>query len=129
MLEAKSGTSAGLQVTPASGWRSGLGHMLRGEGARWWRARRWRIHAPLRTAVINGFPGLGLLIWIVPVLASEEDGLRPVPLGARGRPGRVSIGPRRCGRCSLGRLQRPFIPRKHLERSELHIHGYALGSG
>ena len=64
--------SVELQVVPARGWRSGLGHMLRWEGARWWRTRQWWIHTLLWTGVINGFPGLGFLLWIVVLL--DEDG-------------------------------------------------------
>ena len=32
-----------LHAVPARGWRSGLGHMLRWEGARWWHTRQWWI--------------------------------------------------------------------------------------
>ena len=65
--------SVGLKVVPARGWRSGLGHLLRWEGARWWRTRQWWIHTLLWTTVINGFPGLGFLFWIIPLLPNEGD--------------------------------------------------------
>ena len=48
----------GLHAVPARGWRSGLGHMLRWEGARWWHTRQWWIQILLWTGVINGYPGL-----------------------------------------------------------------------
>ncbi len=47
-----------LHVIPGHGWRSGLGHMLRWEGARWWHTRQWWIHTLLWTGVINGYPAL-----------------------------------------------------------------------
>lgn len=47
-----------LHVVPARGWRSGLGHMLRWEGARWWHTRQWWIQMLLWTSVINGYPSL-----------------------------------------------------------------------
>ena len=74
-------TSVGLQVMPARGWRSGLGHLLRWEMARWWRTRQGWIHTLLWTTVINGFPGLGFLIWVMPLL--DEDGVHGIPAEAR----------------------------------------------
>ncbi|MAG37300.1 MAG: hypothetical protein CL878_13785 [Dehalococcoidia bacterium] len=68
------GASVGLQVIPARGWRSGLGHMLRWEGARWWRTRQWWIHTLLWTTVINGFPGLAFLFWVPPLLGPQAEG-------------------------------------------------------
>ena len=48
----------GLHVVSARGWRSGLGHMLRWEGARWWHTRQWWIQLLLWTGVINGYPSI-----------------------------------------------------------------------
>lgn len=47
-----------LHAVPGRGWRSGLGHMLRWEGARWWHTRQWWIHMLLWTGVINGYPSI-----------------------------------------------------------------------
>ena len=47
-----------LHAVPARGWRSGLGHMLRWEGARWWHTRQWWIQLLLWTGVINGYPSI-----------------------------------------------------------------------
>ncbi len=50
--------SVKLNAVPERGWRSGLGHMLRWESARWWHTRQWWIQMLLWTGVINGYPGL-----------------------------------------------------------------------
>lgn len=65
--------SSGLHVVPEGGWRSGLGHMMRWEAARWLHTRQWWVHTLVWTGVINGFPGLGFLLWNIGI--SAEEGL------------------------------------------------------
>lgn len=53
-----------------SGWRTGLGNLLRSEIKRWWSTRRWWIQALLWVGLIDGMIGL---IGIVSRAAEELD--------------------------------------------------------
>jgi ABC-type transport system involved in multi-copper enzyme maturation permease subunit len=52
------GYSATFQPVEGSGWRRGLGNLLRWELARWWGTRRWWLLALLWMAIAGGLIGM-----------------------------------------------------------------------
>lgn len=62
--------STELQRVGLSGWRSGLGNLLRKENRAWWGSRRWLVQSLLWAMIVNGFAafmlfGMPLLIEVV----------------------------------------------------------------
>lgn len=53
-----------LQRIEGSGWRVGLGNMLRKELGEWWGTRTWLVHAIIWTLILNGL--LAALLWTTP---------------------------------------------------------------
>jgi ABC-2 type transport system permease protein len=56
-----------LQRVGLSGWRTGLGNLLRKENRAWWASRRWLVQSVLWTVVVNG--GIALVLFILPLQA------------------------------------------------------------
>ena len=54
-----------LQRVGLSGWRTGLGNLLRKENRAWWASRRWLVQSVLWTVVVNGFTAL--VLFMVPL--------------------------------------------------------------
>jgi ABC-2 type transport system permease protein len=76
-----------LQRVGLSGWRTGLGNLLRKENRAWWASRRWLVQSLLWTVVVNGFAAL--LVLMMPMQARfmgkpEPERLELLSLGAMG---------------------------------------------
>jgi ABC-2 type transport system permease protein len=59
-----------LQRVGLSGWRTGLGNLLRKENRAWWGSRRWLVQSLLWAVIVNGFAafmlfGMPLVIEVV----------------------------------------------------------------
>jgi ABC-type transport system involved in multi-copper enzyme maturation permease subunit len=51
-----------LQRVELSGWRTGLGNLLRKENRAWWASRRWLVHVVLWTVIVNGMVAATALV-------------------------------------------------------------------
>ncbi len=60
-----------LQRVGLSGWRTGLGNLLRKENRAWWGSRRWLVQSLLWAAIVNGFTA-AMLFALPPLLAAAR---------------------------------------------------------
>jgi ABC-2 type transport system permease protein len=66
-----------LQRVGLSGWRTGLGNLLRKENRAWWGTRRWLVQSLLWTLVVNGFTAL--VVSAMPLQAQMMGNPEPGP--------------------------------------------------
>jgi ABC-2 type transport system permease protein len=64
-----------LQRVGLSGWRTGLGNLLRKENRAWWASRRWLVQSVVWTVVVNGF--VALILFSLPAGARLTGGSGP----------------------------------------------------
>ncbi len=67
-------TNAELQQVGTSGWRTGLGNLLRKENHAWWATRRCVVQAVLWTVIVNGMTAAMVLL-LGPMVGGDSRGL------------------------------------------------------
>jgi ABC-2 type transport system permease protein len=63
-----------LQRVELSGWRTGLGNLLRKENRAWWASRRWLVHVVLWTVIVNGIVAATALV-LAPAVGRDPLGI------------------------------------------------------